>query len=510
MNKSYLGIELGSTRIKAVKICADTMSPSSTGSYSWKSELKDGIWTYELSEVWTGLRAALAEIEDTDDVCAVGISGMMHGYLAFDDEWNLLAPFRTWQNTITALAAAELSELFGFNIPQRWSAAHLYQAILNGEEHIGRIAHVTTLAGYVHFMLTGVNAVGIGEASGIFPIDSKGLCYDGEMLEKFNRVLKEHGFDKNAEDVFPKILCAGELAGNLTESGSARLDGLLASGLPFAPPEGDAGTGMVATNSISYKTGNISAGTSIFTMVVLEDKLPTVHEEIDMITTPDGKPVAMVHCNNCTADTNAWVGLFKEALGLFGKEVSDSELYSRLYEISLDGDADCGGTLVCNYLSGEILTKVENGHPMVLRTPSAPLTLANFMRSHLYSSIITLKIGMEILKEEKVEITRLTGHGGFFKTKGVGQRYMAAACETDVVCLETSGEGGPYGMAVLAAYTREKEGYQSLDEFLEKRVFANAHSTVLSPNEADVKGINAYLKAYEKLISLEKRASELF
>ena len=509
IKETYLGIELGSTRIKAVAVDSETLSPVSGGSYSWKSELIDGVWTYELDEAFEGVRHALSEVADTDKVKAIGISGMMHGYLAFDEEWNLLAPFRTWQNTMTARSARELSQLFGFNIPQRWSVAHLYEAILSGEEHVSRVAHITTLAGYVHFMLTGVNAVGIGEASGIFPIDSEGLCYDSEMMAKFNEKLLEHGFGRRAEDVFPKVLTAGEYAGCLTEAGARILGGAIKPGTPLAPPEGDGGTGMVATNSISQKTGNVSAGTSAFTMVVLEKRIPNTYEEIDMVTTPDGKPVAMVHCNNCTNDVNAWVSLFKSVLTLFGKDVPENELYTRLYEASLSGDGDACGILSCNYLAGEVLAGLDKGVPMLMRRPDSNFSLENFMRSQIYGTVATLKLGMEIFDREHVEIDRLTAHGGLFKTRGVAQRYLAAAFDTDVVCLETSGEGGPYGMALLAAYASEKVKFASLDEFLSVRVFEGADGITVSPTENDVADFNRYFEDYKKMIEVERRAVEV-
>jgi len=510
MNRSYLGIELGSTRIKAVTVDAESLTPLSSKSFSWKSELRDGVWTYDLDDAWHGLKSTLSQIDDLDRVEAVGISGMMHGYLAFDDDWKLLTPFRTWQNTMTARSAKELTDLFGFNVPQRWSSAHLYEAILRGEEHVSRVAHITTLAGYIHYMLTGVNAVGIGEASGIFPIDSEKLDYNAEMLIKLNERLAAHGFNRRAEEVFPKVLVAGELGGTLTKEGEKLLGGLLHAGTPFAPPEGDAGTGMVATNSISYKTGNISAGTSIFAMVVLEKQLSKLYEQIDMVTTPDGKPVAMVHCNNCTNEINEWVSVFRETLSLFGKKVSDDELYTRLYEVSLDGKDNCDGVISCNYLSGEVLTKFDRGVPMLIRRPDSSFTLPNLMRSQIYGTMATLTIGMEIFEKESVEIDRFTGHGGLFKTRNVAQRYMAAACNTDIVCLETSGEGGPYGMALLTAYMHEKDKHISLDSFLESRVFCNVKGNTLSPDASVIEGFKSYMLSYKKMLDVERRATEVF
>lgn len=393
---NYLGIELGSTRIKVAAI-DNNHNPVSSGDCVWASKYENGIWTYELSDVWKGLKVALSSVGCSEDIKTVGISGMMHGYLAFDKDWKLLVPFRTWQNTITAQAASELTELFGFNIPQRWSIAHLYQAVLNGEEHVSQIAHITTLAGYIHFMLTGVNAVGIGEASGIFPIDSEKLCYDKELMNIFDELTASYNFSWQLADVLPEVLIAGEHAGVLTEEGAILLDNLLPIGVPFAPAEGDAGTGMTATNAVAPRTGNISAGTSVFSMVVLEHPLKMVYKEIDMVTTPTGRPVAMVHCNNCTNDSNAWISVLSETVNLFGAEPSGGELYTKLYEESLNGDADCDGVLVCNYMAGEGVTHMDEGRPLVVRRPDSNFTLANFMRATLYSAMATLKIGMDIL-----------------------------------------------------------------------------------------------------------------
>ena len=502
-----LGLELGSTRIKAVSI-DEAFQPVSSGDYTWASRFENGVWTYPLEEVWTGLKAAISKVEDRQTVAAMGVSAMMHGYLAFDRDWNLLTPFRTWQCTSTGPAAAELTELFGFNIPQRWSVAHLYQAVLNGEEHIFSIAHITTLAGYVHHMLTGVNAVGVGEASGMFPIDSAVLDYDAGMLAKFDALEKVKGLPWKLRDLLPKVLTAGEPAGTLTESGAALLDGLLAPGVPFAPAEGDAGTGMAATNAVAPRTGNVSAGTSIFSMVVLEKPLKKVHEEIDLVTTPAGAPVAMVHCNNCTNDTNAWVSVLGEAARLFGADPSTGELYTRLYEKSLEGEADCGGVLVCNYLAGEGVTRMDAGRPLVARTPETRFTLANFFRAQLYATMATLKIGMDILAEEGVAIDSLTGHGGLFKTPVVGQSYLAAACGAPVTCMETAGEGGPYGMALLAAYMLGKSEGERLEDFLGKRVFAETAGTTVRPDPALAEGFNTYIQRYKALLKVEQTAVE--
>jgi len=505
--KTCLGIELGSTRIKAVTVDG-SFQPVSSGDYTWASSYENGVWTYSLDEVWTGLKSALSKVENREDIAAAGVSAMMHGYLAFDKDWNLLVPFRTWQNTITGPAAAELTELFGFNIPQRWSIAHLYQAVLNREEHIPQVAHITTLAGYIHYMLTGVNAVGIGEASGMFPIDSAKLDYDGGMTAKFNDLIAPKNLPWELEDLLPKVLVAGEDAGKLTESGSALLDRLLPAGIPFAPAEGDAGTGMTATNAVASRTGNVSAGTSIFSMVVLEKPLEKVYPEIDLVTTPTGAPVAMVHCNNCTNDTNAWVGVLGETARLFGAEPSTGELYTKLYEKSLEGDPDCGGVLVCNYLAGEGVTHMDAGRPLVARTPETRFTLANFFRSQLYSTMATLKIGMDILAAEQVAIDSLTGHGGLFKTPVVGQSYMAAACGAPVTCMETAGEGGPYGMALLVSYLLKKEEGESLEDFLSKKVFAGVSGSTVQPDPTAVEGFNTYIRRYKALLEVEKTAVE--
>lgn len=508
MTKTFLGIELGSTRIKAVTI-DEKHIPVSSGDYTWDSTYENGIWTYDLDEVWTGLKSVLSSIENREGIAAMGVSAMMHGYLAFDKDWNLLTPFRTWQNTITSQAAEELTALFGFNIPQRWSIAHLYRAILNREAHVPQIAHITTLAGFVHYRLTGVNAIGIGEASGMFPIDSEKRCYNEEMLEKFNYLVSDHNLPWKLIDILPSVLVAGEEAGRLTESGATLLDDLLSPGIPFAPAEGDAGTGMTATNAVAPRTGNVSAGTSIFSMVVLERPLKKVYEEIDLVTTPTGKPVAMVHCNNCTSDSNAWISVLKETANLFGAEPSNGDVYTKLYEKSLEGDPDCGGVLVCNYMAGEGVTHLNEGRPMVVRRPDAKFTLANFFRAILYSTMSTLKIGMDILAKENVAIDSLTGHGGLFKTPMVGQKCLAAACNAPVTCMDTAGEGGPYGMALLAAYMHNKVAGESLEAYLNAHVFADTKGTTLEPDLADVEGFNTYIEEYKELLQVEKTAVEV-
>ena len=503
-DRTFLGVELGSTRMKAVAI-DKTFVPVSSGDYTWASTYENGVWTYDLDEVWTGLRTAISGIRHRENVCAMGISAMMHGYLAFDKDWKLLTPFRTWQNTVTGHAAAELTALFDFNIPQRWSIAHLYQAVLNGEPHVSKIAHITTLAGYVHHTLTGRNCIGIGEASGMFPIDSENRCYHREMMEKFNVRIAEQGLPWKLEDLLPDVLVAGESAGALTEEGAEMLGNLLPAGIVMVPAEGDAGTGMTATNAVAPRTGNVSAGTSIFAMVVLEKMLSAYYPEIDMVTTPTGRPVAMVHCNNCTSDMNGWVQLLMETLRTMGFEAEPGELYTRLYQKSLEGEPDCGGITVCNYQAGEPVTGFDEGRPLVVRDPRKPLGLANFIRAQLYSTMATLAAGMELLHREHVAINRMMGHGGLFKTPVVGQKYMAAAMNAPVWVMKTAGEGGPYGMALLAAFLMEGDGL-SLEDFLEQKVFASASGTVLKPEAEDVAGFRAYLERFLSGLNVERSA----
>lgn len=510
MKNYFLGIELGSTRIKAV-LLDEAHAIVKTGDDTWKSSLENGVWTYHMDAVQAGLCTAVRNLgELPGEISAMGVSGMMHGYLAFDKDWNLLAPFRTWQNTMTGQAAEALTEAFGFNIPQRWSIAHLYQAVLNGEAHVKSIAHITTLAGYVHYLLTGENVLGIGEASGMFPIDSETCTYDAAMLDKFDALTAKYGFDWNARSVLPRVLTAGQAAGTLTEAGSAYLGGLLPAGIPLCPPEGDAGTGMTATNAVAPRTGNVSAGTSIFAMVVLEKPLSKVYPEIDMVTTPSGAPVAMVHCNNCTNDMNAWAGLLGETAQLFGAEVSTGELFTRLYQKSLEGEADCSGVLTFNYMAGEGVTHFDEGRPMVVRKPESKFTLANFLRSQLYATMATLKIGMDILAGEHVAIDSLTGHGGLFKTPVVGQKYMAAACRAPVTCMESAGEGGPYGMALLASYMVQRAPAQTLEQYLETEAFADVKRTTLAPDPEDAAGFDRYLTQYRAALAAERAAVEAF
>ncbi len=516
LKHTALGIELGSTRIKAVLIDGQHM-PIASGSHVWENQWVDGVWTYSMEAIHSGVQACFADLKRDvrekygavlTEVGAIGISGMMHGYLPFDAEGKPLTEFRTWRNTMTGEAAAQLTELFGFNIPQRWSIAHLYQAMLNGEEHLHKLHHITTVAGYLHEKLTGENVLGIGEASGVFPIDSGKMDYDGAMMEKFDALIGKMGYPWRLKDVLPAHKMAGENAGFLTEAGAAFLDpqGDLRSGIPFAPPEGDAGTGMTATNSVAVRTGNVSAGTSDFAMVVVE-KMPRVHREIDMVTTPDGKPVAMVHCNNCTSDINAWVNLLDEFAAAIGAPVDKNTLYTLLFNKALEGDKDCGGLLSYNYLSGEGVTDLDAGRPVFARMPDAKMTLANFMRTHLLSALATLKIGLDILtKEEKVPIEKLYGHGGYFKTPGVGQRMLSAAVGAPVSVMETAGEGGPYGMALLAGYMLWKQNGQPLDQYLEKEVFAGAKSSTLTADEEDIAGFADFLERYQKALPVEKAA----
>ena len=505
--KTYLGVEFGSTRIKAVAI-NDRHELVSSGDHVWASKYESGVWTYSTEAIWGGLKEALSHLENRQDVCAMGMSAMMHGYLAFDADWNLLVPFRTWQNTMTGPAAAELSELFHFNIPQRWSIAHLYQAVLNGEEHITKLAHITTLAGYVHFMLTGENVVGVGEGSGIFPLDYDALDYDKDLLAKFDALIAPRGLPWTVRELLPDIRLAGESAGKLTEAGAQRLDGLLPVGISFAPPEGDAETGMVATNAVAPRTGNVSAGTSIFSMVVLEKPLEKVYPEVGVVATPGGRPVAMVHCSNCTSDLNRWADVLRDTIGLFGDKPTDGALFPKLYQLALEGAPDCGGVTVCNYLTGESVPHLDAGRPMIVRGTDAEFTLANFMRAHLYSTMVTLSIGMKLMEDEHIRIDSLTGHGGLFKTPVVGQRLLAAALETPITVMETADRGGSWGMAVLVAYFMNGGG-MPLEEYLAKRVFQGVKRSTLAPDSADVAGFRAYRKRYEALLDVERRAIEV-
>ena len=517
--KAVFGLEFGSTRIKAVLV-DESHQPIAMGTWDWENRLENHIWTYSLEDIWKGLQGCYKSL--TEDVwvkygvkvtklAAMGFSGMMHGYIPFDAAGELLVPFRTWRNTMTAEACKKLVPVFDFNIPQRWSIAHLYQAILSGEEHVKEVAYFTTLAGYIHWKLSGEKVLGIGEASGMFPIDSAICDYDARMIQQFDELVADRKFGWKLRDILPRVLCAGENAGVLTAEGAKLLDleGNLCAGVPMCPPEGDAGTGMTATNSVKKRTGNISAGTSIFSMVVTEKALSKVHEEIDMVTTPDGSPVAMVHCNNCTSDLNAWVNLFDEFAGKCGMKLDKNELYGKLYQEALSADADCGGLMAYNYFSGEPVTGLEEGRPMFVRTPDAKFTLANFMRSHLYSAMAALKIGNDILmKEEQVKVDSLTGHGGLFKTPVVGQQLMAAAMNAPVTVMDTASEGGAWGMAVLAAYMNEKAEAESLPEYLSNRIFAGQTGTTIAPKPEDVAGFDVFIEKYKSTLPAEKAAVE--
>ena len=515
--KTSLGIELGSTRIKAVLI-DEAHQPIASGSFEWENKLENGIWTYHLEEVWAGLQASFADLREgvmtqydvkLERIKAIGISAMMHGYLVFNRDENLLTPFRTWRNTITKEAATKLTEWFQFNIPQRWSIAHLYQAILNGEDHVKEIAHMTTLAGYVHWKLTGRRVMGIGEASGMFPIDSTAKAFDAKMMKQFDAQIADRSFGWTLQDILPTVLEAGDDGGTLTEEGARLLDPshTLQAGSTLCPPEGDAGTGMVATNSVAPRTGNVSAGTSVFAMIVLEKGLSRVYEEIDMVTTPSGEPVAMVHCNNFTSDLDAWIKLFGEMTDALGEKVDRTTLYRTLYRKALEGDPDGGGLLAYNYFSGEHITGLEEGRPLFVREPNSPFTLANFMRTLLFSAMGTLKIGMNILTEkEQVRLEQLLGHGGLFKTKDVGQQLMAAALKTPVVVMESAGEGGAWGIALLAAYGVQKKEGETLGDYLANRVFATHSGTRAEPKEEDVKGFDAFMERFAEGLDIERAA----
>jgi sugar (pentulose or hexulose) kinase len=519
--KTVLGIELGSTRIKAVLLGEDN-APIASGSHDWENRYVNNIWTYSLEDVWSGVQDSYRKMADDaqerygvsiQTIGAIGFSAMMHGYMVFNKEGQLLVPFRTWRNTITAKASEELTELFNYHIPQRWSIAHLYQAILNGEEHVSDICFQTTLEGYIHSKLTGQKIIGIGEASGMFPIDISTNNYNAHMMEQFDELTASKNLPWKLRDILPKVLLAGENAGVLTAEGAKLLDvtGKLRAGIPFCPPEGDAGTGMVATNSIKKRTGNVSAGTSVFAMIVLEKELSKVYEEIDLVTTPTGNLVAMVHCNNCTSDLNAWVSLFKEFAEAMDIKVDMDKLYSALYNKALEGDHDCGGLLSYNYLSGEHITHFEEGRPLFVRTPESKFNLANFMRVHLFTSLGALKTGLDILlKEEGVSLDEILGHGGLFKTKEVGQRIMAAAIDAPVSIMDTAGEGGAWGIALLASYMLNKKEEESLEDYLAQKVFAGKMGTKRYPDPKDTEGFNEFIKRYTTGLAIERAAIDNF
>ncbi|WNS42343.1 FGGY-family carbohydrate kinase [Paenibacillus sp. MMS20-IR301] len=515
--ETSLGIEFGSTRIKAILI-DQRFETIATGSYEWENLLLDGYWTYHLTDILKGLQTAYQEMKQEVErkyelkltkVGSIGFSAMMHGYMAFDSKGELLVPFRTWRNATTGAAAKELTDKFQFNIPERWSIAHLYQAILNGEEHVPGIDYVTTLSGYIHWLLTGSKAIGIGDASGMFPIDERTQDYHAAMAGQFDELNAAKGYPWKLNDILPKIYHAGEQAGVLTEAGARLLDasGELQAGIPLCPPEGDAGTGMVATNSVRKRTGNISVGTSVFAMIVLEKDLSTVYPEIDMVTTPDGSPVGMVHANNCSSDINAWVGLFREFAEAMGIKADSGQLFSVLFNKALEADADGGGLLSYGYFSGENITGIEKGRPLFVRSPESRFNLANFMRTHLFSAFGALKIGMDILtKKENVSIDSILAHGGLFKTPVVGQKIVAASMNVPISVMATAGEGGAWGMAILAAYMQNKEQQERLDDFLDHKVFKDVEGQVIHPDAADVAGFERFMQRYTEGLAIEQAA----
>ncbi|WP_214465296.1 xylulokinase [Microbacterium flavescens] len=515
--RTALGIELGSTRIKACLVLADDPSTViAVGSHAWENRFVDRLWTYDIDDVWAGLQAAyadlVADVRDRHDVGleavgAIGVSAMMHGYLAFDEEGELLTPFRTWRNTNTDRSAAVLSELFGVNIPLRWSVAHLYQAVLDDEPHVTDVDFFTTLAGYVHWKLTGRKVLGVGDASGMFPIDTVTHDYDADMLQKFDRLVSERAYGLQVAELLPEVLDAGRHAGDLTPEGAALLDpsGTLRPGAPLCPPEGDAGTGMVATCSVAPRTGNVSAGTSIFAMVVLERPLERVHHELDVVTTPAGDPVAMVHCNNGASELAAWVSLFDRFATVGGGQLHEDDVFEALFREALDGDPDAGGLLAYNHLAGEPIAGLAEGRPLFVRTPDSRLTLANFMRAQIYGVFGTLALGMRVLEEEGVALDRMFAHGGMFRTAGVAQRFLAGALDAPVAVAETASEGGAWGIAVLAAYLGEASDLP-LDAYLRDRVFADAQFDTVKPDPEDVPGFAAYLSRYRAGLAVERAA----
>lgn len=515
--KSILGIEFGSTRIKAVLIEPNTFKPIAQGAHEWENRLEDGLWTYHLDDIWSGLQDCYQDLQkdvqnqygvQIKKLASIGFSAMMHGYMAFDKNGNHLAQFRTWRNANTTEAAEKLTELFQFNIPERWSISHLYQCILNKEKHVTSVDFFTTLAGYVHWKLTGQKVLGVGDASGMFPIDSNTHDYNQKYLEQFNKILYEEKMPYTLEHLLPKVLCAGDDAGSLTTEGAKLLDvsGTLEPGCPICPPEGDAGTGMVATNSVAVRTGNVSAGTSIFAMVVLEKALEKLHREIDCVTTPDGLQVAMVHANNCTSDLNAWVGLFADFLKAAHIDMDMNTLFKTLYNEALNNGApDCDGIITYGYLSGENITSMPEGRPLLARMPTSKFTVGNLFRSNLNTSLGAIRLGMDILKKEHVKVDKLLGHGGLFKTKGVGQSIMADALNIPVWVMTTAGEGGAWGIALLAAYRVQKDK-ETLPEFLENKVFHDAQGSKIDPNPKGVEGFNTFLERYVLCLGVERQA----
>lgn len=515
--KTALGIEFGSTRIKGVLIDFKGQVLA-VGIYDWENSFIDNIWTYSLEEIHTGARECYASLRKEVEklygitlqkIGSIGVSAMMHGYMALNKEGEQIAPFQTWRNTNTQEAADELTELFNFNIPLRWSVAHLYQRILDKEEHVKDLDYVSTLSAYIHWKLTGKRVIGIGDAAGMFPIDSDACSYDAGMVEKFDRLTEPYGYSWKLRDIFPEVLIAGEKAGELTEEGAAFLDetGSLKAGIPLCPPEGDAGTGMTATNSVAPRTGNVSAGTSTFAMIVLEKQLSKVYREIDMVTTPTGFPCAMSHANNGTSDLNAWVALFGEFAEMMGMKAGAGELFEKLYTRSLSGDPDCGGLLAYGYYSGENITMINEGRLAFLRTADSRFNLANFMKVHLYTSLGAVKMGLDILMEdEKVKVDRIMGHGGFFKTKGVGQRYLAAAAGAPVTVMDTASEGGAWGIALLAAYLVDKAVGERLEDYLEERIFKELSGETIVPEEKDIAGFQTFMERYKAGLDVEKSA----
>ncbi|MBQ8072470.1 MAG: FGGY-family carbohydrate kinase [Clostridia bacterium] len=514
--KAILGIEFGSTRIKGVLIGPD-FSPIASGSHEWENDYADGVWTYSEEAIRNGFQACYADlkrnVEKTYDVtltrlAGIGVSAMMHGYLPFNDRMELLTPFRTWRNTTTAEAAEKLTKLFSFNMPQRWSLSHLYQAILNGETHVKDIRFLTTLAGWAHYWLTGEKVLGIGDASGMMPIDPETKDYDARMVAAFDALVAPKGYPWRLKDILPRVLSAGENAGFLTPEGALLLDpeGDLQSGCPVCPPEGDAGTGMAATNSVRPRTGNVSAGTSIFSMIVLEKPFSRVYPEIDVVTTPTGMPVGMVHCNSCSSDINAWVSLFREFAETMGLQVDTGDIYTKLFKKAMEGDPSGGGLVSFNYLAGEPVTGLPEGRPMLLRQPDAKMNLANFMRVQLYASMETLKYGMEIMNQEHVAIDQVFGHGGLFKTKGVAQNLLAAAIHAPVTVMQTAGEGGAWGIALLAAYLVNREAGESLEDYLQNRVFAGMEQQTVQPDAGDEKGFDLYMRSFEACLPAQHAA----
>ena len=515
--KAILGIEFGSTRIKAVLIDPEN-KPIAQGSHTWENQLVDGLWTYSIEAIWTGLQDCYADLRknvkaeygcEIQTLAAIGFSAMMHGYMPFDKKGEILVPFRTWRNTNTSKAAAELSELFNYNIPLRWSISHLYEAILGNEEHVSKIDFLTTLAGYIHWKLTGEKVLGVGDASGMIPVDPFTKTYDATMVAKFDKLIEPRGFKWHLLDILPKVLVAGENAGALTPEGAKMLDvsGHLKPGVPVCPPEGDAGTGMVATNAVRQRTGNVSACTSSFSMIVLEKPLTKPYEVLDMVTTPDGSLVAMVHCNNCTSEINAWVGIFKEYQELLGVKQDTNALYTTLFNAALNGDGDCGGLMAYNYVSGEPVTGLMDGRPLFVRSAGDKFSLANFMRAQLYGAIGVLKIGNDILfNEEQVKVDRIMGHGGYFTTPKVGQKMLAAALNSPISVMETAGEGGAWGIALLAGFMVNNPSGLPLPDYLDTVVFAGNTGSQIAPDPVDVEGFNRYISSYKAALPIEQAA----